>query len=177
MMKKLTATLCLTVAVLLGSVGVCWSQEIIGFKPEEQKLLEAIEKNKSRAEKLVEKKGWKIGVNGRKGKEFLVSTGSGNTFLGAFCDAVVNSAKYLSTNVKKGVFTSAPVLFSSKFEITSKSIIATEYSTEGIRFSKFLEQTYIKSPNGQLSCERRSSSKGKKSNEKTKNYIECKKLD
>ena len=82
-MRNLTATICLTIAVLLGSAGVSWSAD-----PETDPEELAIEFIKSR--------NWIVGVNNvGQENEFVVGIGVGDNNVAAFCAALTNAVEYV----------------------------------------------------------------------------------
>ena len=133
-MKNLTATLCLTIAVLLGSTGVSWGDD-----------------SEDHAHKFVESREWVVGVNNADQKnEFVVSIGKGNTLLEAFCNVVSDIVIDKSTGLVRWK-KSNELTFRSKFKIFVEKVHRRTESLD--RMSEWMQSLIsIKSPNGLLTC-------------------------
>ena len=134
-MRKLTATICLTLAVFLGSAGVSWSAD-----------------SEDLAKQFALDQKWVVGVNNAGQKnEFVVSIASGNTLLEAFCNVVSDIVGVLSTQKRSDKLT-----FRSKFKLVVEKIHRQEESLDRmsmIRISEKMQSLIsIKSPNGLLTC-------------------------
>ena len=132
-MRKLTATLCLTIAVLLGSAGMSWSAD-----------------SEDLAKQFALDQKWIVGVNNAGQKnEFVVSIARGNTLLEAFCNVVSDIVQVLSIQKKSNELT-----FRSKFKLVVKKIHSRSESLD--RTSERMQSSIsIKSPNGLLTCHER----------------------
>jgi hypothetical protein len=145
-MRNLTATICLTIAVFLGSAGESWSAD-----SEEQ------------AQQFVESREWVVGVNNADQKnEFIVSIGKGNTLLETFCNVVSDIVGVLSTQKKSNKLTvteGSGWVFRRKFKVNIKQVIETKTqeiidSKAKLRVLEKRQSSFsIKSPKGRLFCE------------------------
>ncbi|MBI78815.1 MAG: hypothetical protein CMM53_13760 [Rhodospirillaceae bacterium] len=133
-MKKLTTTLCLTVALLFGYAGVCKGQLLSETDPREKYLYE---------------RGWQVGINKLNGRTFVVLTGRGDTLIEAFCDVMSGTANIYIQPKRK---------ISFKNEIESKSVInfVSMYKITVQAVSSmnggYKSTTSIQSPDTQISC-------------------------
>ena len=134
-MRKLTATICLTLAVLLGSAGMSWGGD-----------------SEDLAKQFALDQKWIVGVNNAGQKnEFVVSIASGNTLLEAFCNVVSDIVGVLSTQKRSDKLT-----FRSKFKLVVEKIHRQEESLDRMSMIRMSEEMQslisIKSPNGLLTC-------------------------
>jgi len=141
-MRHLTAIICLTLAVFLGSAGVSWSAD-----------------SEDLAKQFALDQKWVVGVNNAGQKnEFVVSIASGNTLLEAFCNVVSDIVIDKSTGLVRWK-KSNELTFRSKFKIVVNKVHRRSESLD--RTSESLGRTSermqslisIKSPNGLLTCQ------------------------
>ena len=184
-MRKLTTTLCLTLAVLLGSVGVSWSAD--DKKISEDTLYEKFKFAEDRALDHAENVLYlNVGITEHyNGGKYVLSIGSGDTIVEAFCAALTDAAFYVydflegesnsvpptpSARMKRhmnhGDLRSRATIFDRINETSSYSgTLDSKFKIQGFQYEEVIGgntsimfEGSIKSPKANLNCFRFSSS-------------------